>query len=66
MLHVTAIQSGKAHGPKKPQQPTNRPTAIPLGQFSASLEGLVPPREILHLARGPSAPLGDSLPRSRA
>jgi hypothetical protein len=65
MLHVVATQSRKAHGPKKPQRPTNRPAAIPLGRFSASLEGLAPPRAILRLTRGAGAPSGDSPPRSR-
>jgi hypothetical protein len=77
-LPVVAAQSGKAHDPKKPQRPTNRPVATPLGQFSASLEGLTPlgqqsasleglapPRVILRLAQGPGTPSGDSPPRSR-
>jgi hypothetical protein len=32
---------------------------------SASLEGLNPPREKFRLARGPVAPSGEVLPRSR-
>jgi hypothetical protein len=64
-FRVAAVHNGKAHGSKKPQRPTNRPVAVPLGQFPASLEGLTPPRAILRLARGPSTPSGDSPPHSR-
>jgi hypothetical protein len=43
---VVAAQNGKAHDPKKPQRLTYRPAAVPLGRFSASLEGQTPPRAI--------------------
>jgi hypothetical protein len=60
----------KGAQPKKPQRPTKRSTAVPLGQISVSLEdgaphrriptsleGLAPPRVSLYLARG-LPPLG--------
>jgi hypothetical protein len=78
-LRVVTSQSRRAHGPESRNGPPKRTTAVPLGRISvsledwaprrqnpASLEGLMPPRANLRLARGPDPPSGESPPRSRA